>query len=301
MGPTYSNVLEGQGENQVLVTYNITWMSTTMGRNEPTVGCIDVMPIQHEPDGSCSQAQDDVDEDPYTNTTHSGSEEDSNSQSIDTRDNEDAVTPGISWNIPCIAHLYWGIWRADFYCTYNPHNHNFPPAEDGLYPFAIRSMNEWMEMALAGHPISVPRIVSAQPDEYGHAMLRFEITWRQQGLATNTFTLYAKRVPRFNDWDLSETESRNFQVLINTHNTQFMNPQVAHMQSASLRLADHDEESLKKSQGRVTRDSRRSRGGRVSGATGRGSFRGRGGFRGRKRGRVVHSGGHGRGGSRVLA
>jgi hypothetical protein len=293
-------VLERQDENKVLVTYNIIWMSTTMGRNEPTAGRIEVVPIHHETDCSCSQAQNDVDEDPYTNTMDSGSEEDSNSQSMDTRD-EDAVTTGISWNIPCIAHFYWGTWKADFYCTYNPHNHNFPPAQDGLYPFAIRGMNEWMEMALAGHQITVPRIVSAQPDDYGHTMLRFEITWRQQGSATNISTLYAKRATRLDDWDLSETEIHNIQVLINTHNTQPMNPQVAHMQSSGLRLADHDDERLNQSQGRVTRGSPRGRGGRVSGTTGRGAFRGRGGFRGETRGRVVLLGGHGRGGSRVLA
>ena len=301
MSPTHSNILEGQDKNKVLVTYNIIWMSTNTGKNERTGGRIEIMPVQHEVDGSGRQPLDEVEEDLLIDTKDEGSEADLSYQSTSAPDVEKTVSTQISWNIPCIAHFYWGAWKAEFYCNLNPHTYTFPSAEDGLYPFAIRGMNEWMEMALAGHPVTVPRIVCASPDDHGNTTLRFEITWRQQGLATNTSTLYAKRVTGSEDWELSKTESHNIPVPSVIHNTQLMIPQVAQMQCPGPKLADHDDERLNQSRGRVTRGSPRGRGGRVSGATGRGVFRGRDGFRGRTRGRVVRLGGHGRGASRGLA
>lgn len=142
---------EVQGTKTILGTYSIKWMCTTTGRSEPTGGRIEMLPAQHKSDGSGWLPHEQINdesttdsEDLLVNTSADGSEDSSASSTDETPNTEDPATAEISWNIPCIAHFYWGAWEATFYCTYNIHNHSFSPWKDGLYPFAIQAMNERM-------------------------------------------------------------------------------------------------------------------------------------------------------------
>lgn len=143
---------EVQGTKTIPGTYSIKWMCTTTGRSEPTGGRIEMLPAQHKSDGSGwlphehinDESTTDSEEDLLVNTSADGSEDSSASSTDETPNTEDPATAEISWNIPCIAHFYWGAWEATFYCTYNIHNHSFSPWKDGLYPFAIQAMNERM-------------------------------------------------------------------------------------------------------------------------------------------------------------
>ena len=193
-----------QDNHPVLVAYNIIWLCTTTGRGEPTIGRIDIVPLQHEANGNCRPPQEEDGEDLYN--MENGSETGSDSTFDETSNADVPPVAKMTWNIPCLAHFYWAPWEATFYCTCNPQNGSFPSMEHGLHPFAMRGMNEWMEMSLLGHQTTVPRIICDGLDDHGHYFLRFEIAWKQQASVSSKSRLYAKRVTGGEDWELSEAE-----------------------------------------------------------------------------------------------
>ena len=191
-------------------THDILWLCSANGMNEATEGRIEISLVPNRMDiggpsidigvtcGSEAMQKD------LTSFTTDGSPK----KSAITSTTGEEPTQGI----PCIAELSWGSWEATFYGSYNPHSDSFRSLSGGLDDFNIRSMNEWMEMGLTGHPITRLGINCPQRDDYGHEILVFHITREQSRLESSTSRLFAKRVIREATLGLSEDEFRELGI-----------------------------------------------------------------------------------------
>ena len=184
--------MNGLGEATTAnVTYNILWLCSANGMNEATEGHIEIslVPNGMNIGGSSidvgSNCGSEATEDLLTFTTDGSAK----TSAITSASSEESTR-----DVPCIAELSWGSWEATFYGLYNPQSDSFRSLNVGLHDFNIRSMNEWMEMGLMGHPISRLGIDCPQRDDYGNEILVFHITLEQSKLESSTSRLFSKRV-----------------------------------------------------------------------------------------------------------
>ncbi len=201
------------------VTYHILWLCSANGMDEATEGRIEISMVPNGMDiGGSSIAV----------GGNYGSETTQQDLMIFTTDGSamtSAITSttgeGSTQDIPCIAELSWGSWEATFYGLYNPHSDSFRSLKGGLRDdFNIRSMNEWMEMGLMGHPITRLGINCPQRDDYGHEILVFNITREQSRLESSTSRLFAKRVIGEASLGFSEGEFRELGISRNNSSNQ---------------------------------------------------------------------------------
>ncbi len=211
--------MNGPGETIAAnVTYNILWLCSTNGMNEATEGRIEIssVPNRMAVGGSSiavgsTCASEVTQEDLMSFTTDESTE---TSAIVSTTSEES--TP----DIPCIAELSWGSWEATFYGSYNPHSDSFRSLKCGVDDFNIRSMNEWLEMGLMGHPITRLGINCPQRDDHGHEILVFEMTWEQSTLESSTSRMFAKRVIEEASSEFSEGELRELGISRNNSSDQ---------------------------------------------------------------------------------
>ena len=203
------------------VNYNILWLCSTNGMNEATEGRIEISFVPHimrvggsstAIGGTCGSEA--TQEDLMSFSTDGSTE----TSAIASTTSEESTQ-----DIPCIAELSWGSWDATFYGSYNPHSDSFRSLKgSGLDDFNIRSMNEWMEMGLMGHPIIRSGINCPQRDDHGHEILVFEIIWEQSTPESSTSRLLAKRVIGGANLGFSEAECRELGISRNNSSNKIL-------------------------------------------------------------------------------
>lgn len=213
--------MNGAGEATTAnITYHILWLCSANGMNEATEGRIEISMVPNEMDiggssiyvgGTCGSEA--TQEDLMIFTTDGSAETSAIRSTIGEESAQD---------IPCIAELSWGSWEATFYGLYHPHSDSFRSLKGGLEDFNIRSINEWMEMGLMGHPITRLGINCPQRDDYGHEILLFNITREQSRLESSTSKLFAKRVIGEASLGFSEGEFRELGISRNNPSNQVL-------------------------------------------------------------------------------
>jgi len=279
--------------NAVAIQYNILWMSTAVGKQEPTTGCIEITSLpsvldnhgslchrvspQHAPVGF----QEDI---LLADTAKSSVEPSDTSGVADFEFGSAPTTKSSSTSthvipgIPCIAKLSWGPWVSTFYCSYDPLNDSFRSRDPSSFAFGIQSMNEWMEMQLMGSVTMVPRLICEGVDDHGHDFLILIVIWNWGGPKVSR--LFAKRETGNRDRELRERECGSLGI-------EWSTPGVEKIISPDQSHQSGPENTIKPQLSRQTSGERRHEGqgsdrGRNNRATFRGgaTFRSEGGFRG---------------------
>ena len=241
--------MNGPGEATTAnFTYDILWLCSANGMNEATEGCIEIFLVPNGMDIGGPSI------DVGVTCGSEATQEDLISLTTDRPPKESAITSTageeLTQDIPCIAELSWGSWEATFYGLYNPHSDSFRSLKGGLDDFNIRSMNEWMEMGLAGHPISRLGINCPQRDDYGHEILVFHITREQSRLESSTSRLFAKRVIGEASLGFSEGEFRELGIPRKTSSKQVLK------QPDSLTAASRPDYGIRHGENSARRDRR---------------------------------------------